>query len=126
MRIIKSGDRTIAWVFDGQFEEGTKPLTDEKWALQVINLKHPKGKVLVTHRHQPMSRTTESLMEMLMVITGRARVTIYDQQTPIEAVELSAGQGVMLVDGGIGIEVLEDAQMLEFKNGPFLEDKIVI
>ena len=91
-----------------------------------INLKHPKGKVLVTHRHQPMSRTTESLMEMLMVITGRARVTIYDQQTPIEAVELSAGQGVMLVDGGIGIEVLEDAQMLEFKNGPFLEDKIVI
>ncbi|MBN2585365.1 hypothetical protein JXA59_01815 [Patescibacteria group bacterium] len=126
MRNIKNGDRIIAWVFEGKFKEGTEPLTDENWALQVIGLKHPKGKVLVAHRHQPMPRTTERLMEMLMIITGRVRVTIYDQQTPLEVIELTAGQGVMLVDGGIGIEVIEDAQMLEFKNGPFLEDKIVI
>ena len=126
MRIIKSADRTIAWVFDGRFEEGTKPLTDEKWALQVINLKHPKGKVLVAHRHQPIRRTTESLMEMLMVMTGLVRVTIYDHQNPVEVIELTAGQGVMLIDGGIGIEILEDAEMLEFKNGPFVEDKVVI
>lgn len=126
MRAIKQDERVIAVVFDGQFDEGTKPLTDEQWPLQVISLNHPAGKVLASHYHRPTQRTTESLMEMLVVLTGRALVTIYDRQTPLEKIELSAGQSVMLVDGGIGIEIIEDAQMLEFKNGPFVEDKVVL
>ncbi|MFH1088348.1 MAG: hypothetical protein V1719_00725 [Patescibacteria group bacterium] len=126
MKIIKKDDKIVALVFDGKFEEGTKPLTDERWPLQVISLKHPKGKVLAAHCHRDTQRVTESLMEMLLVLTGRARITIYYHQMPLETVELSASQGVMIVDGGIGIDVLEDAGMMEFKNGPFIEDKIII
>lgn len=126
MKIIKQDDKIIALVFDGRLEDGTKPLTDEKWPLQVLGLKHPKGKVLAAHCHRLTQRTTESLMEMLMILSGLVRVTIYYRQAPIETVELAAGQGVMIVDGGIGIEVLEDAEMMEFKNGPFADDKVVI
>lgn len=116
----------LAVVFDGTFEEGTKPLTDERWAVQVVGLKHPKGKKLVAHAHEPKVRTTERLMEALMVFSGLVRVTVYRDGVPFENIDLSARQGILLVDAGIGIEVLEDAEMMEFKNGPFVEDKVVL
>lgn len=126
MRIVKKDNTIVAIIFDGKFEDGTNPLTDKKWPLQVITLKHPKGKILNAHYHKPTQRVTEGLMEMLMILSGQARITIYYQQVPLEAVELIAGQGVMIIEGGIRVEVLEDAEMIEFKNGPFIEDKKII
>lgn len=126
MRLIKKKNKVIVQIFDGKFEEGTKPLTEENLALQVLGLKHSKGKVLAAHAHKPVSRTTERLMEMLLVISGKIKLDIYYQKEFIESVVLSAGQGALVLDGGIGIKILEDAEMLEFKNGPFIEDKILL
>jgi len=127
MRIIKYNESVVATVFDGTFENGTKPLTEESLPLQIIALKHEKGKKLVPHTHRPTDRTTKTLSEALMVFSGLVQVTIYTHEgVLVERVELSRGQGVQIIDGGIGIEVVEDAEMMEFKNGPFVEDKIVI
>ncbi len=126
MRIIKKEEKIIAIVFDGTFEDGTKPLTPEAWPLQVIALNHPAGKKLVAHSHCPTTRTTENLMEALMVFSGVVNVSVYSQNELIEVVTVRTGQGVMIVDGGIGIEVIEDAKMMEFKNGPFVEDKVLL
>ncbi|MFA6407408.1 MAG: hypothetical protein WCV80_01740 [Candidatus Paceibacterota bacterium] len=126
MKMIKSGELLVAMVFDGVFEDGTRPLTDEQLALQVIALKHPKGKKLVSHSHSPKERTTKTLVEALIVFSGRVAITAYTREGSfVEKIELGKGQGILIVDGGIGIEILEDAEMMEFKNGPFIEDKIV-
>jgi hypothetical protein len=126
MKIIKKDDTIVALVFDGKFENGTNPLTDEKWPLQILALKHPKGKILAAHFHKPTSRTTENFMEFLAVLSGIIQITVYYFNEPIENVRLTAGQGIMLVNGGFGIEVIEDAEMMEFKNGPFVEDKVLL
>ena|SRR6185436_15189141 len=126
MRSITKDGTLVAVHYDGTFADGTKPLTTEDLALQIIGLKHPKGKVLVAHSHEPKQRTTQGLVECLMVFSGKVRATIYYQAKSIETVELTAGQGLMIVSGGVGYEILEDATMMEFKNGPFLEDKIII
>ncbi|MFH0806302.1 MAG: hypothetical protein V1885_01080 [Candidatus Brennerbacteria bacterium] len=127
MREIKEHGAVVAVVLDGTFEEGTRPLTEGPLALQIIALKHPKGKKLVAHAHRPTERTTQTLVEALMVFSGLVEVTVYNRAgAPLEKVKLSGGQGVLIVDGGIGIEVVEDAEMMEFKNGPFVEDKIVL
>jgi hypothetical protein len=126
MKFIKNDGLLVAIVFDGSFEDGTKALTEESLALQVIALKHPKGKKLVSHSHKPTDRTTKNLMEALMVFSGLIEVTIYTRSGGLlEKIKLSKNQGVLIVDGGIGIEIIEDAEMMEFKNGPFIEDKIV-
>ncbi|KKR89155.1 MAG: hypothetical protein UW50_C0001G0245 [Candidatus Wolfebacteria bacterium GW2011_GWA1_44_24] len=125
MRIIKKDDKVIAIVFDGQFQDGTTPITDGKWPLQIISLKYPKGKIWPGHYHKPMTRTTEGQMEALIIISGSVKVSIYFEKDLVEVLKLNSGQGVMLVNSGFGMEVLEDAEMLEFKNGPFVEDKIV-
>lgn len=126
MRFIKNGEKIIAAIFDGKFEEGTKPLTEEQLPLQVIALKHPKGKKLIAHAHRPVERKTSRLVEMLFVLSGAVEITLYDGQEIVEKIRLNPHSGALLIDGGIGIEILKDAEMLEFKNGPFVEDKIVL
>ncbi|OGG38369.1 hypothetical protein A3D55_00370 [Candidatus Jorgensenbacteria bacterium RIFCSPHIGHO2_02_FULL_45_20] len=126
MRIISRNGEVVAVVFDGMFEEGTKPLTDEKWALQIVSLKHPKGKKLVSHTHKPTQRTTEYLMEFLLIMSGVVNVYVYHGLEMIEKIQLTSRKGILMVKGGIGIEIIEDAEMMEFKNGPFIEDKVII
>ena len=124
-RNIVQDNKVIAVVLDGELSDGTKPLTDDNWALQIVGLKHPKDKVLVAHAHKPTERITQSLMEALVVFSGLVEATIYYGGKVVDTVQLKGGQTLLLVEAGIGIRVLKDAQMLEFKNGPFIEDKIV-
>ncbi len=123
MKMITKNDKIVAMVFGETWEDGTRPLTDGIYPLQIIALKHPKGKVLLAHTHRPTERKTNRLMEALFVTKGLARVTVYHEGASIETIDLSAGQGIMMIDGGLGVEILEDAEMFEFKNGPFIEDK---
>lgn len=61
-----------------------------------------------------------------MVFSGKVQVDIYHDRERIETLQLTAGQGIMMIDGGMGIKVLKDAEMMEFKNGPFQDDKVPI
>lgn len=124
-KIIKDG-QLVALAFDGSFEPGTQPMTDPNLALQVIALKHPKGKTLVPHSHTPNPRSTERLIECLIVFSGRVRASVYHKNQLLEKIELTTGHGLMIIDGGVGYEILENATMMEFKNGPFLDDKLII
>lgn len=126
MREIKKENILVAIVFDGTFEEGTKPLTGAVFSLQALAFRHPKGRIFPAHFHKPQRRVTENLMEALVIFSGKIRVDVYYEKEIVESVELSGGEGIIIVNGGIGAEVLEDAAMMEFKNGPFLEDKVLL
>lgn len=45
MKRIKKHNKIVALVFDGSYQDGTHPLTDAALPLQVLALKHPKGKI---------------------------------------------------------------------------------
>jgi hypothetical protein len=58
---------------------------------------------------------------------GRLRVDFYDDdQKYVESRVLEAGDVILLVQGGHGFEVLEEAEFFEVKQGPYKEadDKI--
>lgn len=126
MRPIEKDGTLIAIHFDGTFTEGTQPQTEEGFPLQVLSLKHPKGKILLAHAHTPRDRTTHELMECLVVLSGRILAKIFHENELIESIEMGPKEALMLVHGGVGYEILEDAEMMEFKNGPYLEDKMLI
>ena len=55
---------------------------------------------------------------------GKLWVDIYDNwQHPVVRKVLKAGDVILLIDGGHGFEVLEDCEMFEVKQGPFLGDR---
>ena len=103
---------------------GSVPITTPKDALQLLTLKHKKGSVVKPHTHSPAHRETEALEECLVVVKGKLRVTLYDERIePFEHVTLHPGEAMIILTGGHGVEYLEDSEVFEFKNGPFIDDK---
>ena len=107
--------------------DGSIPQTDGKEPLQVVTLKHPKGKYLQAHMHAPKKRKTQSLQECLSVIKGKVQIDLYaPDRTLFKQVTLGVGEMLVLLHGGYGIHLLNDSEMFEVKNGPFVEDKVLI
>ncbi|TSC79448.1 MAG: hypothetical protein G01um101429_435 [Parcubacteria group bacterium Gr01-1014_29] len=109
-------------------KKGSVPITRDEEPLQLLGLKHPKGHYFVPHRHTPMKRVSNQLQECLVVRKGKVKVDIYAPgDIKFKSVILKEGELFILLNGGYGIHVLEDAELFELKNGPFLgNDKVLI
>lgn len=126
MKILKD-NKLIAIVFDKFEGDGTVPQTDPSYPLQLLMMRHEKGKIFDAHTHEPKERATTFLQEAIVVTKGKLKIDILTRQSEfVSTVTLSPGQCVFMVDGGYKVEVLEDVEFYEFKNGPFLEDKMML
>jgi len=126
MRIIQKDSQVVAYIFDGEFAAGTNGITDPALPLQVISLNYSKGKVWPLHRHEPNPRNTSFLLEALVIIRGKVNILLYHKNNLIEKVILTSGMGMLILDGAMQMEALEDVVMMEFKNGPFIDDKVLL
>jgi mannose-6-phosphate isomerase-like protein (cupin superfamily) len=62
--------------------------------------------------------------EVLYVRSGRVRVDFYgDDERLRESREIRTGDVILLSAGGHGFEMLEDSELIEVKQGPYLDDK---
>lgn len=125
---ITSDDTLVALLADStDITDGTHPITDSLWALQLLMMKRGTGHVFVKHTHAAVHRSTSDLQEAIVVNQGKLLITVCDRNgRDIGAYEVSPGQCLFLVDGGYEIRVLEDATFYEFKNGPHKEDDKVL
>ncbi len=106
---------------------GSIPITDAKEPLQLVTLKHPKGAYLKAHMHAPKKRVTASLQECLIVKKGRIKLDLYGHDKEFhKCLYMNPGEIFVLAKGGYGIKLMEDSELIELKNGPFVEDKILI
>ncbi|KKU85878.1 MAG: hypothetical protein A3I38_00510 [Candidatus Wildermuthbacteria bacterium RIFCSPLOWO2_02_FULL_47_10] len=126
MKLLKKGDKTIALIFDGKFEEGTHGLTGPELPLQIISLNYKKGRVWPLHIHKPLRRVTNRLLEPFFLLSGKVKFQIFLDSELFEEIHLVGGQGILLLEGAPRIEAEEDVVALEFKNGPYLEDKVIL
>jgi len=126
MEKIKKGNIILGLIIRS-IPEGSNPLTEEKEPLQLVTLRHPLGTNLKAHKHAPQKRITETLQECLIVKKGKISIKIYDQEDKLfQNTVLSTGDAYIVMNGGIEINFLEESEILEIKNGPFVEDKIII
>ena len=126
MAEIKYKNKLVA-ILLGRFTDGSIPQTDSKEPLQLVTLKHPKGKYLLAHTHKPTERKTSKMQECLIVKKGKIKIDLYGPDKKMfKKIILKAGDLLFLVNGGYGIHVLENAEMIELKNGPFIEDKVLL
>ena len=125
---IKSDDRLVALLVDtADIEDGTHPVRDSKESLQMLMMKRQKGHVFAKHTHAVIDRATHTLQEAIVVTKGKVLVTVCKRDgADVGAYEVGAGQCLYLIDGGYKIEVLEEAHFYEFKNGPHLDDKVLL
>ena len=96
-------------------------ITGDESAHQIGVLNWPGGHVIDAHIHNPLTRTIDSTQEVLFIRSGRVRMDLYDMEKNYQCSrELVSGDTVFLVAGGHGFEILEDADIVEVKQGPYL------
>jgi hypothetical protein len=102
--------------------QGIEFLSPNDFSLQLGYMTRPAGYRVVPHTHHPVERRTVGTQEVLVVKSGRIRITFYSfEQVYLESRELSGGDVILLAGAGHGIDVLEETTIVEVKNGPFLE-----
>ncbi len=118
------GEMLALIVRDTYAKPGISFFTPNNLSQQLAYMKHPAGKVIEAHVHNPVLRAVEYTQETLFIKRGTLRVDFYDDlQIYLESRELRAGDVIMLIKGGHGFEVLEELEMIEVKQGPYAGDR---
>jgi hypothetical protein len=86
-----------------------------------------KGYVIIPHRHNIVERKVHLTQEVLFIKSGLVRCDFYDNdEVYLVSSVLKSGDVILLADGGHGFEILETAEIIEVKQGPYcgIEDKV--
>lgn len=119
---------TLAIIIRKDFSEpGIKFFTPASYSQQLAYMRHPSGKMIQPHVHKPVHRDVDHTQEVLFLKSGKLRVDFYDENHHyLESRLLVGGDIILLASGGHGFEVIEEIEMYEVKQGPYVEgdDKI--
>ena len=125
---IEYKDKTLAIIIKKEYsKEGVEFFTPNDFSQQLAYMKHPAGKRIDAHTHNVVHRDVSYTKEVLVIRKGKLRVDFYeDDQTYIESHIVEAGDIILLAFGGHGFECLEEVEMVEIKQGPYLgeQDKV--
>ena len=125
LQIRDNEGNLLALVVRSSFRvDGLSFLTDDSSVLQVGFMTRPSGEVIVAHVHEPIVRKIVGTQEVLVIQEGKVRLDLFSHSREyVASVTLDKGDLVLLSEGGHGIEVLEEARIIEVKQGPFAEGK---
>lgn len=119
--IIHNG-QLLGIIISAEFRQpGIHFFTPNNLSQQLAYMRHPPGKVIQPHVHNPVAREVLYTQEVLLIKQGKLRVDFYsEQQEYLESYILRAGDVILLIQGGHGFEVLEEVEMIEVKQGPYV------
>ncbi|HYR42233.1 MAG TPA: hypothetical protein VER98_04365 [Terriglobia bacterium] len=118
---IVSNNCVLAYIIRRELEpEKTTFLTPEDLNFQAGFIVYPANSEITRHIHKPIHRELSGTSEVLILRKGRCEVDIFtDQKKLVATRELRTGDVLLLLAGGHGFRVLEDAVFLEIKQGPY-------
>ncbi len=125
IEVIKIDNRVFAIIIrDNHHGEGIQFLTEEDYSQQLAYMHHPAGKIIDAHIHNFEQRNVVQTQEVLVIRKGILRVDFYlEDHTYVESHLLQEGDIILLASGGHGFEVIEEVEMVEIKQGPYLGDR---
>jgi len=107
----------------GYNEPGIHFFTPGDFSQQLGYMRHSAGHVIEPHVHNPVHRAVHFTREVLFLRRGRLRVDFYtDAGDYLESRELGGGDVILLAAGGHGFQALEEIEMIEVKQGPYVGD----
>jgi len=102
------------------FKEGIDFFTPNEFSQQVGYMNRPGGYIIPPHTHNLVERNVALTQEVLIIKSGIVRVDFYDsQQHYLESRIVGKGDLVLLANGGHGFEIIEQAEIIEVKQGPY-------
>jgi hypothetical protein len=121
---IKDSQGTkLAFVLRAGYKaEGLQFFTEDSATFQLGAMTRPSGEYIEAHVHENVQRNISGTNEVLFLQSGKIRVDIFNEINVYqESFMMHQGDAVLLCEGGHGIEIIEEARLLEVKQGPFIE-----
>jgi hypothetical protein len=117
-------DRLLAIIVSHKFDRpGIHFFTPDDLSQQLAYMRHPQGKIIPPHIHNQVIREVAYTQEALFIRKGKLRVDFYNnERIYLESRILEASDVILLITGGHGFEVLEEIEMIEVKQGPYIGD----
>lgn len=128
LEYVKFDGKLFAIVVRSEYRaEGISFFTEAQYSQQLGYMNRPKGYLIPPHIHQSTQREVFLTQETLFIRSGKVRIDFYSpEKRYLESLILEAGDVILLSNGGHGFEILEDAEIIEVKQGPFVgeNDKV--
>lgn len=103
--------------------DGITFFSPDDYSQQLGYMNRPKGYVIPPHLHNPVPREVQFTKEVLFIKSGMVRVDFYDDDKDYQFSRvLNQGDIILLAFGGHGFEVIETAEIIEVKQGPYAGD----
>ena len=103
--------------------EGIEFFSPLEFPQQLGYMKRPAGYEVAPHRHNQIDRKIEKTQEVLIIRSGECVVTLFnDLNMPTDIIELYSGDVILLAQGGHGIKMKTECQIIEVKQGPYLAE----
>lgn len=120
-RIENQGEEMAIIIRSNYSEEGIHFLTPDNYSQQLAYMHHKAGHQIIPHFHNMVSRTVHYTQEVLVIRKGKVKVNFYntDKEGVADTI-LNAGDVILLCSGGHGFEILEETEMIEIKQGPYV------
>ena len=122
---IKLNNKIIAIIIRVGFSKnGIEFFTPNDFSQQLGYMKREKDYHIEPHIHNAISREVMLTQEVLFIKSGKVRVDFYsDDQEYYESKILNSGDIILLANSGHGIVTLEKSEIIEVKQGPYLEEE---
>lgn len=129
--ILKDGVLYATVLKYSDYDYGIRWFGEQHDSLQVASWRLHTPHSFTPHRHIKNRRMVDRTQEMIVVLRGSMKITIYDDKGQhIDEVEIGELDAIILWRGGHKVEVLEDiTSAYEIKNGPYIgrdKDKVNI
>lgn len=129
IQYIRNRNNLLAIIVKSNYKqkEGIEFFTSAESTQQIGCIAHKAGTVIAAHVHNKVKREVLYTHETLIIKSGKVRVDFYDDdKNYILSTEIEEGDVILFTEGGHGFKYIEDTQLIEIKQGPYLktEDKI--
>lgn len=101
--------------------DGIEFFSPESYPQQLGLMARAKGYVVEAHSHKIIPRQIELTQEILLIRSGSCEVKLFNENGEvIFVITLLSGDVILLAHGAHQVEMLEDCEILEIKQGPYL------
>ena len=126
---IKSNKKLFAMIVRGKYrkKKGISFFTENHDIQQFGYMNHQKNHIIKPHLHKKQTRKLLHTSEVILILKGILRVDFYEKNKQyLFSKILKERDIIMLVHGAHGFKVIKNVQMLEIKQGPYINrlDKV--
>ncbi len=121
---ITSDNLTIAIIIRSAYKpNGIEFFTPPEFSQQLGYINRPKGYFIPPHSHRLNDSKGFLTQEVLHVRSGQIKMELFNTKNEfVKETIISTGDTILLAQGGHSLEMLEECDLIEIKQGPYFSD----